>query len=70
MFGSDAFLCIETCVASRTRQNAAAGGREPDLKFTSAAEILTYPEAAWTEGQVVAGSQSQKDVKGQEGHLP
>lgn len=56
--------------ASRTRQNPAAGGREADLKFTSAAEIPTYPEAARTEGQVVAGSQSQKDVKGQEGHLP
>lgn len=57
-------------MASRTRQNTAAGGSEPDLEFTSVAEILTYPEAARTEGQVVAGSQSQKDVKGQEGHLP
>lgn len=56
-------------LAGWDRKQLLEGGR-PDLRFTSVAEILTYPEAAWMEGHRVPGSQSQKDVKGQEGHLP
>lgn len=56
-------------LAGWDRKQLLEGGKR-DLRFTSVAEILTYPEAAWMEGHVVPGSQSQKDVKGQEGHLP
>lgn len=61
---------LKTCEASTLRQKAAAGGRWHDLRFTAMALILTSPEAAWMEGHSVPGSSSQKDVKGQEGHLP